>query len=85
MYVKLDRGFVLQHDDAGWLSTRQRIATTDYESIRKFISRAWPLVLYANIGCYVESDKWEYTEGGWQYYIFRTLALEWKSTHRSLA
>ncbi|KAF5930671.1 hypothetical protein HYC85_031544 [Camellia sinensis] len=32
-------------------------ATTDYESIRKFISRAWPLVLYANIGCYVESDK----------------------------
>ncbi|THF99918.1 hypothetical protein TEA_002446 [Camellia sinensis var. sinensis] len=24
-------------------------ATTDYESIRKFISRAWPLVLYANI------------------------------------
>ncbi|KAI7979405.1 putative LRR receptor-like serine/threonine-protein kinase, partial [Camellia lanceoleosa] len=46
MYVKLDRGFVLQHDDAGWLSTRQRI----------FISRAWPLVLYANIIMMLQSS-----------------------------
>ncbi|KAI7997365.1 putative LRR receptor-like serine/threonine-protein kinase, partial [Camellia lanceoleosa] len=56
MYIKLDRGFVLQHDDAGWLSTRQRIATTDYESIRKFISRAWPLVLDANIIMMLQSS-----------------------------
>ncbi|XP_050908982.1 T-complex protein 1 subunit epsilon-like [Lathyrus oleraceus] len=58
---------------------KERIATNEFELVRKFGTRNWQLSLYGKIEVHVEQNNWEYSKGNWQYQISSPPAIKWKS------
>ncbi|XP_050889170.1 T-complex protein 1 subunit epsilon-like [Lathyrus oleraceus] len=64
---------------------KERIATNEFELVRKFGTRNWQLSLYGKIEVHVEQNNWEYSKGNWQYQISSPPAIKWKSINRFTA